>query len=67
MRTSDPYPEEPQEATLTWSINGNSLDLSFTGKLETSIDLLTWSELVVNSPYSVPIANEEKRFYRAVN
>jgi uncharacterized protein YkwD len=67
IRTSDPYPDEPQEATLSWSQNGNSLTLSFTGKLETSTDLLTWTELMVNSPYSVPIANEEKRFYRAVN
>lgn len=67
LRTSDPYPEEPQEATLTWSINGDSLDLNFTGKLETSVDLLTWTLLMVDSPYSVSIANEEKRFYRAVN
>ncbi len=66
IRTSDPYPEEPQEATLTWSQNENSLTLCFTGKLETSIDLLTWTKLAVNSPYSLPIANEEKRFYRAV-
>ena len=67
IRINDPYPEEPEEPLLSWSLSANSLTLHFTGKLQTSVDLLNWQELPVSSPYSIPLGDKEKRFYRAAN
>lgn len=47
------------------SAPGTAPSVAFTGILAESTDLLTWTDLLVTSPYPIPAPQQGKRFFRA--